>query len=354
MTSKILGGIEQAFLDYNKALSIKGYNIYSIYNKSGRIKSKLEKLENVKYIPMLFKKPYFILFPYYFFKILSIKPDMIIVHTKKVIVLFNLIGKILNIPVVLVCHNPKTRHIEKNDYIFSITKYQKDLFVNHGVDENKIFVIPNMIDKKIKYKEFKEFSNPPIFGMIGRFDPSKGFLDFVEACNILNKKGVNFLARIGGTPQTKHEFEYENVKNLIKKYNLEKKVELMGWIDKKEDFYDNIDIFILPSKLEPFGIVLLEAMMFSKPIITSNALGPIEIFEKDLNSNFNEKSSVVFFEKEDFEDLAKKMENVVFNKNIAKTISKNGYDLVNEKYMLNSVANNIDNAIKTIFKNKNK
>ena len=46
--------------------------------------------------------------------------------------------------------------------------------------------------------------------------------------------------------------------------------------DKKE-FYDEIDIFLLPSIRETFGLVILEAMQYGKPIISSDCNGPHEI-----------------------------------------------------------------------------
>ena len=60
MSSNVLGGVEQVFLDYNEALNLKNHEVYAFYNKFGKIKIKLKTLKNVKYIPTLFIKPYFI------------------------------------------------------------------------------------------------------------------------------------------------------------------------------------------------------------------------------------------------------------------------------------------------------
>ena len=129
MSSKVLGGVEQVFLDYNEALNLKNHEVYAFYNKFGKIKIKLKTLKNVKYIPTLFIKPYFIFLPYLLLKIFLIKPDIIIVQSRKVISLFSFIGKILKIPVILVCHNPKTSLINKADYIFSITQNLNEIII---------------------------------------------------------------------------------------------------------------------------------------------------------------------------------------------------------------------------------
>ena len=340
MSSRILGGVEQAFIDYNEALSTKGYDVYAMYDKRGKIKGRLKNLNNVKYLPVLFIKPYILLLPVFLSKILLIKPDIIIVQSRKVISLFSLIGKILHIPVVLVCHNPKTTLIKKANYLFSITAYQKNLFVKNGFAENKVFVVPNFLSYKLPYKEFKDFSKPPVFGVLGRFDPMKGFTTFVQACAKLNSNGIDFQAKIGGTPQNKYIDEYKKVKYLIDYYRLNKNVELLGWVDNKNEFFDSIDVFVVPSREEPFGIVLLEGMMHSKPIISSNAVGPNEILSG--------KDVALIFEAGDASALAKKMQEMLSDMNTAKKLSKNAYNLVNLQYTIENVANSIDDAIKAI------
>lgn len=346
MSSRILGGVEQAFIDYNEALSTKGYDVYAMYDKRGKIKGKLKNLNNVKYVPSLFIKPYIFSFPLFLFKILFIKPDIIIVQSRKVISLFSSIGKILHIPVVLVCHNPKTTLIKKANYLFSITAYQKNLFVKNGFAENKVFVIPNFLSYKLPYKEFKDFSKPPVFGILGRFDPAKGFTTFIQACAKLKNNGVNFLAKIGGTPQNKYIDEYKKVKYLIDYYRLNKNVELLGWVDNKNEFFDNIDVFVVPSREESFGIILLEGMMHSKPIISSNAVGPNEILSG--------KDAALIFEAGDASALAEKMQEMLNDLTIAKKLSENAYNLVNKHYTIEKIADNLDKSIKQIINNNKK
>ncbi len=340
MSSRILGGVEQVFVDYNEAFASKGHQVFAMYDKRGRIKGKLKNLDNIKYVPSLFIKPYFLSFLSFFVKVFIIKPDIIIVQSRKVISLFSFIGKILHIPVVLVCHNPKTTLMKKADYLFSITEYQKNIFIKSGFPEDKIFVVPNFLNYKLPYKEIKEYSNPPIFGILGRFDPAKGFTTFIQACTKLNNRNIDFRAKIGGTPQKKYIDEYKKIKYLIDYYRLNKKIELLGWVENKTEFFNDIDIFVVPSKEESFGIVLLEGMMYSKPIISSNAEGPNEILSG--------KNSALIFEAGDSSELAEKMKELLSNFELAKTLSKNAYDLVNNTYIAEKVASKLDDIVKSI------
>lgn len=350
LSSRDLGGTEQAFLDYNEALAEKGNEVFAIYNKNGKIKYKIEKakkFKNIKYLPSVFFKPHSLLLPIFFLKLLKIKPDVIIVQSKKVLALFSFIAHLLKIPVIAVCHNEKIKLLNMADYIFATTEHERDVFVSAGYDLNKIFIIPNLITTKLQFKELNEYSKPPIFGVIGRFEPVKGFDIFIQACGILLDKGYDFRVKIAGTPQIQYLDEYKRLKKLVKVLNLDDRVDFMGWVDNKDEFYNNIDIFVLPSNHESFGIVLLEAMMYSKPIITSLAEGPKDIFKNT--------DAAIAFTPTDYNELAEKMIELLKNPDEAKKIAKNGYELVNKKYTIDVVGDVLQSSLeKCIMYNKNK
>lgn len=340
LSSKRFGGVEQAFLNYNNALSIGGHEIFAIFNKNGKVRDKIGKIDNVKYLPSIFFKPHFLLFPYFYFKIKKIKPDVILIQSRKTLLLFTKIGKLLNIPVVAMTHGDKVKYFDKADYIISTTQHQKDNLVENGFDEKNIFVIPNLINERVEYKEFVDFSNPPVFGVMSRFEPAKGLSILVEACKILKEKDIDFKVKIGGSPEQKYLNEYCKILKLIEKYRLEKNIEFLGWVDNKEDFYRNIDIFVLSSIHEAFGIVLLEAMVYSKPIISSLAEGPTEIF-KDSKNDFT-------FAIGDYKKLSELMIKILNNKELAKQIVKDNYELVNGKYTLNCISEKINSILSKI------
>jgi glycosyltransferase involved in cell wall biosynthesis len=68
----------------------------------------------------------------------------------------------------------------------------------------------------------------------------------------------------------------------VRKLNLEGSVEFLSWVENKKSFFDSIDIFLLTSRRETFGLVLLEAMKFCKPIISTDVDGPREIVSNDI------------------------------------------------------------------------
>jgi glycosyltransferase involved in cell wall biosynthesis len=55
----------------------------------------------------------------------------------------------------------------------------------------------------------------------------------------------------------------------------------IGWVKDQEkiSFLQSLDIFVSPSRDEPFGFVFLEAMELGLPIVATNTIGAQEIFK---------------------------------------------------------------------------
>src|SRR5207249_4160988 len=103
-------------------------------------------------------------------------------------------------------------------------------------------------------------------GLLGQISPHKGHGDAVDAIKLL---GGNFRLLIAGEGETEYV-------DLLKKKAAGLPVEFPGFVSLSE-FFRHIDILIVPSWEEPFGIVLLEAMAAGVPVIATAAGGPQEI-----------------------------------------------------------------------------
>ncbi len=144
----------------------------------------------------------------------------------------------------------------------ALNKFEKKVVsIPIGISDKKFLV--NILDvEKIENK----YLNKKIILAIGRFVSYKGFKYLVESAKYLNN---DFIILIGGEGPQKKE-----IKEYILSNKLEDKVELLGYLEEQEkyNYLKACDIFCLPSitKAEAFGVVLLEAMIFSKPLVTSN------------------------------------------------------------------------------------
>ena len=107
--------------------------------------------------------------------------------------------------------------------------------------------------------------------------------------------------------------------------------------------YKNIDVFVLSSNYEPFGIVLLEAMSMSIPIVSSDAEGPSEIFKDN-------QDCVSMFAKGDEFDLAEKLKTALQNIEETQNKTQKAWNLCQEKYTLLVISKILDKTLKTFVK----
>ena len=121
----------------------------------------------------------------------------------------------------------------------------------------------------------------------------------------------------------------------------------MGWVDDKRKFFESIDIFILPSQQETFGIVLLEGMLYSTPIITSNSWGPDEIIDEGINGLKVSKDD----EEKMPELLANAIEKLNNNQDFAKELAANAYQKFMDNYSSEMVAKKLNKILADVVRN---
>ena len=111
-----------------------------------------------------------------------------------------------------------------------------------------------------------------LFGSVGRFSPEKAPDDLVEAflhADIKNSHLVLF-----GTGELEAQLKQQIVGH-------EDKITLMGYAKQIRPWYKAFDIFVLPSRSESFGLVLLEAMDANCPIVTTNTDGAKDLLGRN-------------------------------------------------------------------------
>jgi len=136
-------------------------------------------------------------------------------------------------------------------------------------------VIPNLVDTEFYQpasfaKPRKRFS----FFSLSSLTYAKGVMDLVEAFGIAVQKGLNADLFIGG-----NGYLEPKIKHKIIASHLEHRIHLLGFLNPQQalEQYQKCDCYILPSHLESFSLVLLEAMACGKPILATACGGPKDI-----------------------------------------------------------------------------
>ena len=118
-------------------------------------------------------------------------------------------------------------------------------------------------------------------GTIGRLVPQKDYPTLLSAfSNVLKKLPETELYVVGEGNLQKELME------LCKSLGVSSKVHWLGKTEYINEFLSKIDLFILPSKYEGFGLVLLEAMVAKKPIIAANNSAIPEVLGKTYEGLF--------------------------------------------------------------------
>jgi len=133
-------------------------------------------------------------------------------------------------------------------------------------------LIPNWVDlNKFSYSPHA-VHQPVNIGLLGQISPHKGHEDAIEA---LRQLGPGYRLIIAGKGQESYVAQ-------LREHSRTLPVEFSGFAEFKE-FFERVDILLVPSWEEPFGIVLLESMATGIPVISTSAGGPRDIVRPGLD-----------------------------------------------------------------------
>lgn len=168
--------------------------------------------------------------------------------------------------------------------IISVSEGAKtDLIENVGVDKRKIQVIQNPHDLERIQKlsreplsdEEERFLEKPVILFAGRLAKHKGCDLLISAFGKLVDRGYDInLLMIGDTSEAA-EFEEQ-----IRVLGLQNRVLMPGFKENPYKYMSRSAVFVLPSRIEGFPMVLVEAMTCGCPVIAADCpTGPAEILE---------------------------------------------------------------------------
>jgi len=175
----------------------------------------------------------------------------------------------------------------KADSIIALSKgVKEDLVDNFKIQSKIINIIYNFCDierinseKNIKLdiKNHETFKKPSVI-TAGRLEFPKGHFNLLRAFkNVKNSVHDAQLIILG-----KGKLKKDLVK-LSKELNIFDSVHFLGFVQNPFKYFSESDVFVLPSIMEGFGNVIIEAMACTLPIISTDCIGPKEILSNTAN-----------------------------------------------------------------------
>lgn len=233
--------------------------------------------------------------------------------------------------------------IKKSDKITAISNYTATEIKKYYDREIKIIPFSAAVKILEESKEHKRDKEKTIL-FVGRLVKRKGVNYLIWALKEVLKEIKVKLIIVGDGSERK------NLENLIKELEINDYIEFKGFVSDQElaYYYQNCDLFVLPAIIdekgdtEGLGVVLLEAMVYRKPVIASAVGGILDIIR-------NYENGILVPEKNP-KILAEKILEVLKNDRLAERLGEKGYQFVKENFSWERIIQSLKDLYKETLK----
>ena len=215
------------------------------------------------------------------------------------------------------------------------------------ISPRKTCVLPNGIPDVFASRQDPASStqNDPSILFMGMLSKAKGVADLLKACALLKERGRHFQCLLAGSPSS--DEEYRDLQNLVDSEGLSTIVHFTGPVvgEEKWNLFATSDIFCFPSfyASEAFPVVLLEAMMFSLPVVSSRWRAIPEIVD--------ESTTGFLVEPHDVSELAEKLDLLISDKVLRARLGKNGRQRYIDQFRVECYRHSFESALLGLIPN---
>lgn len=169
------------------------------------------------------------------------------------------------------------REFSVSDYLILPSQYARETFIQAGMEPEKIFVVPYGVELGIfnqgsGFEAVQGEREKDIFRVIyaGRLIPEKGIFYLIEAFNKLEIPDSELILVGHIDPSVQPLLDRHQSKD--------PRIKIIGQVSKQElaEYYRGSSVFVFPSLFDSFGLVILEAMASSLPVIATENSGSRE------------------------------------------------------------------------------
>ncbi|MBL7199900.1 MAG: glycosyltransferase family 4 protein [Anaerolineae bacterium] len=212
--------------------------------------------------------------------------DLLRLHSPTIGLAGLLFRQVTGVPVVAHHHHLEDRAIDRvlarllvsaSDKVITGSDFsRRQLVAACGPAVDKIAVVPNGVAEKYRpYREMRSRNRGrPVLFYLGSLKPRKNLRFLLDVFAEVRDKEPDVKLIVGGAGPQRAQLEaYATA------LGLGNSVAFTGYIpeEKKVEYYNRADIFVLPSRLEGFGMVATEAMACGTPVVVSNVSSLPEI-----------------------------------------------------------------------------
>ena len=169
------------------------------------------------------------------------------------------------------------------DHVIAVSDFIRSDAISHGVDESRVTTIHNTLLSPLPVADGdpaelrRALGVPPeafVYGMASRIATGKGHVDAVRAFDILAESRNDSWLVIAGTGPVKDE-----LRTVIAASRARNRVMMLGHRTDIASLLSCFDVFVHPSRNEPFGLAVLEALSVGLPVVAYREGGTVELVE---------------------------------------------------------------------------
>ncbi|MBA2621535.1 MAG: glycosyltransferase family 4 protein [Acidobacteria bacterium] len=185
--------------------------------------------------------------------------------------------------------------------------------------------------------------NSILVGVVGEIATHKGQTDFARAAPEILQRFPDARFLIVGRDNSAGEKHRAELENLIARLDLQNKIRLLGWADDVASIYRALDVFVSVSRIEPFGLVIVEAMAAGCAVVATETDGGSEIVENGKTGRL--------VPPENPRALAAAVIEMLSDENLRRDLGANARRAAIEKFSVGRMAAETQKLYKEILKN---
>ena len=175
------------------------------------------------------------------------------------------------------------------------------------------------LEKQIKKTKKK---NLPTITLVARMLKDKGINEFVAAARKLKSQEIECRFLLVGDVDPLNPSSLD--KKTLEKWNSEKIIDWLGWINNVDSILQETDILCLPSYREGLPKALIEGAAMGLPIVTTDTVGCRDVVEDGVNGFLVPVKNI--------EELSQKIYKLIMNKKLREKMGKESFKIASKKF----------------------
>lgn len=334
------GGITSYILTLAQGLSRKGHNVY-VATSGGNMVAELVAA-GVKHVSYDIKTKsevspkIFLALPKISRFIKEKKIDVIHAHTRVTQVTAAMLCRLTGTPYVTTCHGFYKKRLSRKLFpcwgaeTVAISEAVRDYLIrDYRLADSKVCLIhagvnPHMflqVDEGVKRQRRQQYNlgGEPLIGIIARLTEEKGHRFLIEAMKQIVKEIYNAHLLIVGRGRIE-----KDLKEAVDLAGLNNCIHFYPVVNQTTEILPLLDVFVLPSLDEGFGLSILEAQAAGLPVVASRVGGVPDLIK--------DGETGILVAHQDIDGLAKAVIEILKDKKRAKELGSNARRFVEEEF----------------------